>query len=206
MISGRIISIGTLKVVLVQQLSDCTRYCGQITIETTIDCGRNFICTRTPETMKGKITMKNRFFTHKSRTAVARSFNTRRRAVWAAALLAALVVAAGLSLRSGLLTGAGWFPQPAQAAAANSPSGLSSADKQTRARVADSFGKLPLYFVENRGQIDKRVSYYVQGSDKTVYFTDQGLTFALNGPTEKRNETALQPASFNPQSAIRNPQ
>ncbi|HEX7318340.1 MAG TPA: SBBP repeat-containing protein [Pyrinomonadaceae bacterium] len=76
-------------------------------------------------------------------------------------------------------------PLPPPGAVAGSP----VTDKQTRARVAESFGKLPLYFVENRGQIDKRVGYYVQGSDKTVYFTNEGLTFLLNPKSE------AQPAS-----------
>ena len=40
---------------------------------------------------------------------------------------------------------------------------------------------MPLYFVENRGQVDSRVAYYVQGSDKTIYFTREGVTFALTG-------------------------
>ena len=61
-------------------------------------------------------------------------------------------------------------------------------DKETRARVAESFGKLPLYFVENRGQLDKRVGYYVQGSDKTIYFTNHGLTFVLNPKPEAQPE------------------
>ncbi len=67
----------------------------------------------------------------------------------------------------------------------------------------EAFGKLPLYFIENRGQTDARAAYYLQGSDKAIYFTDRGLTFVLNGA---RNEPFLQPASFDPQSAIRNPQ
>ncbi|HMX28129.1 MAG TPA: SBBP repeat-containing protein, partial [Blastocatellia bacterium] len=67
----------------------------------------------------------------------------------------------------------------------------------------EAFGKLPLYFVENRGQTDARAAYYVQGSDKAIYFTDRGLTFVLNGG---RKEPSLQPASFDSQSAIRNPQ
>ena len=58
-------------------------------------------------------------------------------------------------------------------------------DKQTHARAAKAFGELPLYFIENRGQVDKRISYYVKGSDKTIYFTGQGLTFVLN---EKRED------------------
>lgn len=40
-------------------------------------------------------------------------------------------------------------------------------------------GQLPLSFIENRGQVDARVSYYLQGRDKTVYFTKQGVTLTL---------------------------
>jgi len=40
-----------------------------------------------------------------------------------------------------------------------------------RDRIVESFGKLPLYFVENHGQLDERVAYYIQGSDKTIYFS-----------------------------------
>lgn len=45
--------------------------------------------------------------------------------------------------------------------------------------LAADFGKLPLYFAENRGQLDDRVACYVQGSDKTLYFTAAGVAFAL---------------------------
>ena len=38
---------------------------------------------------------------------------------------------------------------------------------------------LPLYFIENRGQVNDRVGLYLQGRDKSVYFTPQGLTFVL---------------------------
>ena len=40
--------------------------------------------------------------------------------------------------------------------------------------------KMPLHFIENRGQADERVAFYVQGSDTSVYFTSQGITFALS--------------------------
>ncbi|MBI4774982.1 MAG: hypothetical protein HY788_12525 [Deltaproteobacteria bacterium] len=41
----------------------------------------------------------------------------------------------------------------------------------------ENFGKIPLYFVENRGQTDSRVAFYVQGRNTTVYFTKEGITF-----------------------------
>ncbi len=56
---------------------------------------------------------------------------------------------------------------------------------------------MPVYFIPNRGQMDERVAYYVQGKDKTVYFTDEGVTFAL-GRAKKNDE-----ASNNRRSARR---
>ncbi|MGH7534779.1 MAG: hypothetical protein ACREMG_04270, partial [Gemmatimonadales bacterium] len=43
-------------------------------------------------------------------------------------------------------------------------------------------GTLPLYFIANRGQLDERVAYYIQGRDTAIYFTAAGITFALTGP------------------------
>ena len=53
------------------------------------------------------------------------------------------------------------------------------AKKLRQRQVVGTLGELPLYFIENRGQVDKRVHYYIQGSDKTVYFTSDGVTYAL---------------------------
>jgi len=49
------------------------------------------------------------------------------------------------------------------------------------ARIQEMVGKLPLYFIENKGQMDGRVAYYVQGADTTLYFTQEGVTFGLTG-------------------------
>jgi len=58
----------------------------------------------------------------------------------------------------------------------------------TQARLEQAFGHLPLYFVENQGQMDERVAYYIQGSDKTIYFTPEGVTFALTGREQIANQ------------------
>jgi hypothetical protein len=39
--------------------------------------------------------------------------------------------------------------------------------------------KLPVYFIANHGQVDARVSYYVQGRNSAVYFTPASVFFAL---------------------------
>ncbi len=45
---------------------------------------------------------------------------------------------------------------------------------------AGRYGDLPLYFIENQGQVDSTVRYYVHGRDKSVYFAPDGVTFALS--------------------------
>jgi hypothetical protein len=44
-----------------------------------------------------------------------------------------------------------------------------------------SLGRLPLYLVENRGVYPDEVRYSIQGSDKTLFFTDGGVTIAFRG-------------------------
>jgi len=45
----------------------------------------------------------------------------------------------------------------------------------TARHIRQALGQLPLYFVENQGQLDERVAYTIQGSDKTLYFTSEGV-------------------------------
>ena len=47
---------------------------------------------------------------------------------------------------------------------------------------------LPLEFIPNVGQTDGRVSFYIKGSDRTIYFTPKGMTLALHKET-----TAVKP-------------
>jgi len=49
------------------------------------------------------------------------------------------------------------------------------------ALLKTSFGKLPIYFIENRGIYPDEVTYYVQGVNKTLFFTKDGVTFRLKG-------------------------
>ncbi len=59
-------------------------------------------------------------------------------------------------------------------------------------RANMDFGRVPLYFIPNQGQLDGQVAFYIRGRDKTVYFTPGGVTFSLSQPavaTAARNET-----------------
>ena len=54
-----------------------------------------------------------------------------------------------------------------------------------------SFNQLPLYFVENQGQTDPRVAFYLPGRNQTIYFTPAGLTFAFTSATANSADPAL---------------
>jgi hypothetical protein len=58
-------------------------------------------------------------------------------------------------------------------------------------RVDPDFGRMPLYFISNRGQLDPRVDYYISGADKSVYFGPSGITIALaqTGHRKKAQES-----------------
>ncbi len=64
----------------------------------------------------------------------------------------------------------------AKPSAAAAPQGLQGL------RAEAAFGKMPLSFIPNAGQVDKPVAFYVQGKDKTLYFTPAGVTFVLVKP------------------------
>lgn len=46
-------------------------------------------------------------------------------------------------------------------------------------KVAAGYGRLPLYFIANRGQVDQRVKYYLQGRGHTTFFTKDEVVLTL---------------------------
>ena len=48
-------------------------------------------------------------------------------------------------------------------------------------RVIETCRSLPLAFIENRGQVEGDADFYVQGSDRLLYFNREGITFVLAG-------------------------
>ena len=49
---------------------------------------------------------------------------------------------------------------------------------------------LPLYFVENHGQLDPRAAFHVPGRDKQIFFTREDITFLLTPRNADRPERA----------------
>jgi hypothetical protein len=50
------------------------------------------------------------------------------------------------------------------------------------AETENLLSQLPLYFIENQGQIGSGARYYIQGRDRTLYFSPSGVIFRLAGP------------------------
>ncbi len=104
----------------------------------------------------------------------------RRARVWLAPVLAyALAAAAGCAT--------------IQNPTVTEPSAALSSDANTNPNslLKSARGHMPLYFIENRGQVDARASYYLRGKDKTLYFTAEGITFILNRARHEGAETML---------------
>jgi len=51
--------------------------------------------------------------------------------------------------------------------------------------VLRAYGRLPLYFIEKRGQFTDRVKFYVDTFGQTLYFTDEGIVFDFVRPIKE---------------------
>ena len=72
---------------------------------------------------------------------------------------------------------------------------------ETERRALDAYGKLPLSFVPNRGQTDKRVRYYAQGPGFGFYLTaDKAVLSFTKG--ERGTALELRFAGANPDARL----
>ena len=69
--------------------------------------------------------------------------------------------------------------------------------KPPSVKLEADFGRMPLHFIANKGQLNERVDYYVQGRDQSLYFGPGGVTFVLTSPErESAGEGAKAPARW----------
>jgi hypothetical protein len=61
--------------------------------------------------------------------------------------------------------------------------------QKEKIKVSQSYGELPLYFIENKGQLDKNVMYYEKSQGHQMFFTGEGIYFILE---QKRKEISQQ--------------
>src|SRR5688572_1604015 len=59
--------------------------------------------------------------------------------------------------------------------------GASSVPDASRARLAESYGKLPLSFAANEGATDARVRFLSRGPGYTLFLTDSEAVLSLGG-------------------------
>ena len=52
-------------------------------------------------------------------------------------------------------------------------------DEAAMARIDESYGKLPLSFIRNDGQMDNKVKFYEKGNGHSTYFTNEGVYLEL---------------------------
>jgi len=61
----------------------------------------------------------------------------------------------------------------------------------TESSVLKAYGKLPLLFIGNQGQVDEAVRYYIKASGQAVYFTEENIVFDLvRSDLAEANDTA----------------
>ena len=77
------------------------------------------------------------------------------------------------------LAGAGCVTAGRDSSASRAPTGTGDGVKGVEAVLSN----VPLSFVQNRGQVDGPVNYYVQGADTSLYFGPGGVTYTLSKTT-----------------------
>ncbi len=84
-------------------------------------------------------------------------------------------------------------PHNALSVSANHPPPvLASATPSAGTPARQRFGNLPLYFVENQGQVDPRVAYYARGSANSVYLTREGMVLSLSNRAASQGDTVAE--------------
>ena len=75
---------------------------------------------------------------------------------------------------------------------------LASAVTQEKASRQESFGRLPLYFIANRGQVDRKVQFYAQGPGQQLAFTSREAVLSLRQGKGKVAKIHLTPVGLQP--------
>ncbi len=78
-------------------------------------------------------------------------------------------------------------------------------DDKTNAQVANAYGQLPLYFIQNNGQVDKRVKFYEKGNGHATYFTKDGVYVSLVGASRQTSTPESTLVKLVPLGANKNP-
>jgi len=57
-------------------------------------------------------------------------------------------------------------------------------NESTKVKLQETYGKLPLYFIQNNGQVDEKVKFYEKGNGHATLFTKEGVYLSLHKGAE----------------------
>ena len=96
-------------------------------------------------------------------------------------LLLSVVLAAPAVAQNGGVAGAGSQPVLSAALAAKAvPHSTQEPSPEQRRQIRAGYGRLPLSFIENQGQADARIAFYIQSPGRSLYFTQDGHTLRVS--------------------------
>ena len=67
-----------------------------------------------------------------------------------------------------------------------------------KTRRVENYGRLPLYFIENRGQVDRKVQFFAQGRGQRIAFTSREALLTLSQGKGKVAKIHLTPVGMQP--------
>ena len=57
--------------------------------------------------------------------------------------------------------------------------GKGRSEESSKNQIMESYGKLPIYFIQNNGQVDESVKFYEKGGGHSIFFTEDGIYFSF---------------------------
>ena len=75
------------------------------------------------------------------------------------------------------------FPMPIRQDYTNNLKSI-TIDTKAKAMMHAHYGKLPMYFIQNDGQINEKIRFYEKGSGHTIFFTERGVSLSLTSGQE----------------------
>ena len=101
-----------------------------------------------------------------------------------------------------LLSQSNPVPLADQTAGVTSPIGSSQADPKAQARILDQYGKLPLSFEANRGQVNEHVKFLSHTGGYTLFLTGDEAVLELSGRKTSTNKAKMDGAAHSLQSGM----
>lgn len=103
-------------------------------------------------------------------------------------MVATAVVGAGLLLAS---CSRGLFSLKQVSTETKATTTARAGEGTQKAKLHEAYGKLPLSFIKNEGQVDQRVEFYEKGSRHTTFFTKDGVYLTLTRSSDRPHQRGV---------------